>query len=309
MHLVCSSPVIRLPVLRFRLSAEETLRQREAQSDEARAELRDLRQQLRSAWAGEEDALRRCNYIDEQLDTCKAALETARRELAAHSQCADHLAAAHAEVSSLEEQLLVARGRTTPVDTLSADQARHVYHFVWRHGCGQGDEELWAQLVHACATNDPLLAPLDSSVSIFRSRRGTRLVHPSPDGSLIDRLLPAPQPDPSAAPVPTPAPTGGSRGGASAADAGASAGDQRLVDAPGSPDFGDDVDMDQDGGGSDADVVLLQTVPAGGSAAAARAVHFKHKVSGVALQLVKDQTPFFPNYEPVRRSIPVILER
>ncbi|KAJ0393863.1 hypothetical protein ATCC90586_006417 [Pythium insidiosum] len=136
-------------------SAEEALRQREAQLDEARAEVRDLRQQLRSAWAGEDDALRRCNYIDEQLDTCKAALETARRELAAHSQCADRLAAAHAEVASLKEQLLVARGRTTPVDTLSADQARHIYNFVWRHGCGQGDEELWTQLVHACATNDP----------------------------------------------------------------------------------------------------------------------------------------------------------
>ncbi|KAJ0390331.1 hypothetical protein P43SY_010432 [Pythium insidiosum] len=87
-------------------------------------------------------------------------------------------------VRELGEELDAALRQALP--TLSVDQARHVYEFVWRYGCGQGDERAWAELVEACAHNDPSTVPMDISFLVMRASRSARVVHAAPDCKHLD---------------------------------------------------------------------------------------------------------------------------
>ncbi|KAJ0391916.1 hypothetical protein ATCC90586_011442 [Pythium insidiosum] len=189
--LACSwlTHVVQSPfeLVRFRAQIAASQR-RSAQRDDALRESLarccSLEHQLAAARAGEVEITRQHEILADLFDHRGASLDAARRRLVEADRQRDRL---EARVSELEGQLADLRrlfDESTP--GLSSRQARHVFSFLWQHGYGQGNANMWGELVRACAHADPSLAPVDVSLIVVPAGRSAPSSQAAPDPNLFD---------------------------------------------------------------------------------------------------------------------------
>ncbi|GLE05916.1 hypothetical protein PINS_up015127 [Pythium insidiosum] len=144
---------------------------------------RELERELHVSEVNETEATRRYALLSSQLEDECSVIASLRSELADARQEHDML---RARVCELERQLDEGESMRQPMRGLSQQQAMHVFDFLWRYRCGQGETALWGELVRACALADASRAPLDVSLIVTRVRRSARFVQASPPASELD---------------------------------------------------------------------------------------------------------------------------